>query len=96
MNVKWDRHALQPATVANQLLIVDGLRYGDNQSEQVYLVLGHAAPPLFVNSADFASFQNDGGALPVEVKGTFVIERGRAVEWWKALGVHLGQMKEGG
>ncbi|MBM4516554.1 hypothetical protein GS876_23545 [Rhodococcus hoagii] len=67
----------------------------DMQGRQdgMYLLLGHIAPPMWIDAADArARIEAAGNQLAVRPRGAFFLSRGRAEELFRTLGQHLGEL----
>ena len=66
----------------------------DEHQDLVYMDLGHVAPlPWTTPEMAAERMKALKGKLEVELRGSFVMSRKRAVELWDVLGKHLGLLQ---
>lgn len=85
----WPEDLAAQAQIVNQCVFTFDQDYPD----VVYMLLGHAASPLWLSPEVAAErVQQFGTSIAIQPRGSFVIGRKRAEEIWQALGRHLGKL----
>jgi hypothetical protein len=82
----WPEALGEAAQVVNQFVISNDL----TDPSAVYLLLGHAATPVFLDEAHAAQrLQERGGAVPISARGSFYMTRQNAQKLRDILDNHL-------
>lgn len=86
----WPDGTGSHSVAANQFVFA----WDQNLRNMLYMHLGHAATPLWVNPEIARQRAAAAGGKPIELAiepvGSFVMDRDRAEELYRALGRHLG------
>lgn len=81
-----------PIDIASQAVPVNQVvcSWEANNRQMMYLILGHAGPPLLLSPEGMQQFVEQTEAYPVQPRGSFVMSHDAAVNLWEVLGRHLG------
>lgn len=74
VQLRWPEDAGSRAMVVNQVLLAPGASNGEESDGLYYLLLGHAAPPLFTDST-LEQLRSGTVELPLEVRAEVVVTR---------------------
>lgn len=83
-----------PDDIGNNTEVINQVLFSWDQQipDAMYMYLGHVAPPPWLTEELAREKLKDTKILPIIAKGSFLMSRTRAEEFWDALGRHLGKL----
>ena len=92
--IAWPDRAMSKPVLINASAVTQSAGNSDGTSDgSVYLLLGHVGFPIFADQAEARQYFESGKVLPVDLEGSFFLQRSKAHDLWVALGSQLGYIQ---